>query len=68
MFRLWEETVQMFLLGRDGKNIATILNIKWKRTPLRVLLQGSSALIVAPARNLLAAAKLHLVQLVRLLT
>jgi hypothetical protein len=23
----------MFLLARDGKNVAMILNIKWKRTP-----------------------------------
>jgi hypothetical protein len=58
----------MLLLGRDSKNVTMILNIKWKRTPLRVPLQGSFSLIVAPARNLPAAAKLHLVQLVRLLT
>jgi hypothetical protein len=58
----------MLLQGSDGKNIAMILNIKWKRTPLRTLLQGSFDLTVAPARNLLAAAKLHLMQLVRLLT
>jgi hypothetical protein len=68
MSRLWEETMHMLLLGRDDKNIAMILNIKWKRTPLRVLLQGNFALTVAPARNLPAAAKPHLVQLVRLLT
>jgi hypothetical protein len=68
MSRLWEEIVQMLLLGRDGKNVAMILNIKWKRTPLRVLLQESFDLTIAPARNLQAVAKLHLVQLVRLLT
>jgi hypothetical protein len=58
----------MLLLGRDGKNVTMILNIKWKRTPLRVLLQESFDIAVAPARNPLAAAKLHLVHLVRLLT
>jgi hypothetical protein len=68
MSRLWEETVHMLLLGRDGKNVAMILNIKWKRTPLRVLLQGNFTLTIAPARNLPAAAKPHLVQLVRPLT
>jgi hypothetical protein len=67
MSRLWEETMQMLLLGRDGKNVAMILNIKWKRTPLRVL-QESFDLTVAPAMNLQTVAKLHLVQLVRILT
>jgi hypothetical protein len=58
----------MLLLGRGDKNVTMILNIKWKRTPLRVLLQGNFALIVAPAKNLPAAAKLQLVQLVKLPT
>jgi hypothetical protein len=56
------------LLGSDGKNVAMIHHIKWKRTLLRALLQGSFNLTITPARNLQAAAKLHLVQLVRLLT
>jgi hypothetical protein len=51
----------MLLLGRGDKNGAMILNIKWKRTPLRVLLQGNFTPIVAPAKNLPAAAKLQLV-------
>jgi hypothetical protein len=51
----------MLLQGSDSKNITMIHNIKWKRTPLRALLQGSFDLTVAPARNLQAAAKLHLV-------
>jgi hypothetical protein len=58
----------MLLQGSDGKNVAMMHNIKWKRTPLRALLQGSCDLTVAPARNLQATAKLHLVQLDRLLT
>jgi hypothetical protein len=58
----------MLLLGSDVKSVAMIHNFKWKRTPHRALLQGSFDLTVAPARNLQAAAKLHLVQLVRLLT
>jgi hypothetical protein len=45
-----------------------IHNFKWKRTPLRVLLRGSHDLIVALARNQLAAAMLHLVHLGKLLT
>jgi hypothetical protein len=68
MSRLWEEAVRMLLRGSDGKNVAMIHNIKWKRTLLRALLQGSFDLTVASARNLQAAAKLHLVHLVRLLT
>jgi hypothetical protein len=68
MSRLWEETVQMLLQGSDGKSVAMIHNFKWKRTPLRALLQGSFDLTVAAARNLQAAAKLHLVQLDKLPT
>jgi hypothetical protein len=59
----------MLLQGSDDKSIAMIHNFKWKRTPLRaLLLQGSFDLTVAPARNLLAAAKLHLVHLDKLPT
>jgi hypothetical protein len=58
----------MLLQDSDSKNVAMIHNIKWKRTPLRALLQGSFDLTVAPARNLQAAAKLHLVQLDKLPT
>jgi hypothetical protein len=58
----------MLLQGSDGKSVAMIHNFKWKRTPLRVLLRGSHDLTFAPARNLLAAAKLHLVHLGKLLT
>jgi hypothetical protein len=58
----------MLLLGRGDKNVTMILNIKWKRTPLRVLLQGNFDPIVATAKNLPAAAKLQLVQLVKLPT
>jgi hypothetical protein len=46
-----------------------IHNFKWKGTPLRaLLLRGSYVLTIAPARNLLAAAKLHIVHLDKLLT
>jgi hypothetical protein len=58
----------MLLQGSDGKNVTMIHNIKWKRTLLRALLQGSFDLTVAPARNLRAAAKLHLVLLNKLPT
>jgi hypothetical protein len=58
----------MLLQGSDGKSVAMIHNFKWKRTPLRALLQGSFDLIVAPVRNLQAAAKLHLVHLDKLPT
>jgi hypothetical protein len=59
----------MLLQGSDGKSIAMIHNFKWKRTPLRaLLLRGSYDLTIAPARNLLAAAKLHLVHIDKLLT
>jgi hypothetical protein len=59
----------MLLQGSNGKSVAMIHNIKWKRTPLRaLLLQGNYDLTVAPARNLLAAAKLHLVHLDKLPT
>jgi hypothetical protein len=44
-----------------------IHNFKCKRNPLQVLLRGSHDLTIAPARNLLAAAKLHLVHLGKLL-
>jgi hypothetical protein len=53
----------MLLQGSNGKSFAMIHNFKWKRTPLRALLQESFDLIVASARNLQAAAKLHLVHL-----
>jgi hypothetical protein len=56
MSRLWEETMHMLLLGRVGKNVATILNIKWKRTPLRVLLQGNCTHVIILAKSLQAAA------------
>jgi hypothetical protein len=68
MSRLWEETVRVLLKGSDGKSVAMIHNFKWKRTPLRVLLRGNHDLTVAPARNLLAATKLHLMHLGKLLT
>jgi hypothetical protein len=68
MSRLWEETVRVLLQGSDGKSVAMIHNFKWTRTPFRVLLRGSHDLTIAPARNLLAATKLHLVHLSKLLT
>jgi hypothetical protein len=59
----------MLLQGSNGKSVAMIHNFKWKRTPLRaLLLQGSYDLTVALTRNLLAAAKLHLVHLNKLPT
>jgi hypothetical protein len=59
----------MLLQGSEGKSVAMIHNFKWKGTPLRaLLLRGSYVLTIAPARNLLAAAKLHIVHLDKLLT
>jgi hypothetical protein len=57
MSRLWEETVHMLLLGKDGKNVAMILNIKWKRTPLRVLLQGNCDNVIVLAKSPQAAVR-----------
>jgi hypothetical protein len=58
----------MLLQGSDSKSVTMIHNFKWKRTPLQVLLRESHDLTVAPARNLLAAVKHHLVHLGKLLT
>jgi hypothetical protein len=58
----------MLLQGSDNKSVAMIHNFKWKRTPLRALPQGSFDLTVAPAKNLQAATKLHLMYLDKLST
>jgi hypothetical protein len=58
----------MLLQGSDNKSVAMIRNFKWKSTPLRALPQGSFDLTIALAKNLQAAAKLHLVHLDKLPT
>jgi hypothetical protein len=56
MSRLWEETVHMLLLGKDGKNANMIHKFKRRKFHLRVLLQGNCDHIIVLAKSPQAAA------------
>jgi hypothetical protein len=51
MSRLWDETVHMPLLGRDGKNADMIHKFKRRKFHLRVLLQGNCVHIIVLAKS-----------------
>jgi hypothetical protein len=64
MSRLWDETVHMLLLDRDGKNANMIHKFKRRKFHLLVLLQGNCVHIIVLAKSLQEAAHklIHLVK------
>jgi hypothetical protein len=65
MSRLWDETVLMLLLDRDGKNVDMIHKFKRWKFHLLVLLQENFVLATVRAKSLQEAAHkpVHLVKL-----
>jgi hypothetical protein len=51
MSRLWEETVHMLLLDRDGKNVDMIHKFKRRKFHLLVLLQGNCDHVIVLAKS-----------------
>jgi hypothetical protein len=64
MSRLWDESVHMLLLDREGKNADMIHKFKRRKFHLLVLLQGSYVLVTVLAKSLPEAAH-KLIHLVR---